>query len=90
MFVTVAVVLCLRIAPGPLYLDKDCAPQEQTVEEIVTTSELDESVDFNGCMVHGQIGVADWKSHHPLYHSERWRIARIKCVPGRYELKGRA
>lgn len=90
MFVTVAVVLCLKIAPGPLHLDRDCAPEEQTVEEIVTDSDMDEALDFHGCMIEGQIGVAKWKSENPVYRADKWRIARIKCIPGHYEVKGRA
>lgn len=89
MFVTVAVILCMKVAPGPLYLDSDCAPQEQMVEEIVTDTTRDDSLDFQGCMIHAQIGVADWKAHHPIYHSDKWRIARIRCVPGHYEVRGR-
>lgn len=27
MFVTVAVILCMKLAPGPLHLDRDCAPE---------------------------------------------------------------
>jgi len=90
MYVTVVAILCMQLATGPLELDTNCAPQEASVEEIITDSTVDEFADFFGCMVHGQIGAADWKAHHPIYHSDKWRIARIKCVPGRYEIKGRA
>lgn len=90
MYVAVVAVLCMQIAKGPLSLDTDCAPQEQSVEEVVTDSTVDEFADFFGCMIQGQIGVADWKAHHPIYHSDHWRVARIKCVPGHYEIKGRA
>lgn len=90
MIVTIAVVLCLRLAPGPLHLDRDCAPEEQTIEEIVTDSSLDEDVTFQSCMVSGQIGVAAWKASHPIYRADKWRIARIRCVPGHYEIRGRA
>ena len=86
---SVVAVLCLKIAQGPLDLDTDCSPQEQTVEEIITDSTVDEFVDFFGCMIQGQIGAADWKAKHPIYHSDKWRIARIKCVPGKYEVHGR-
>lgn len=89
MFVTVSVILCLQVAPGPLHLDTDCAPEEQGVEEIVTDSSLAPDLDFFGCML-GQAAVVKWKSENPLYHSDRWRIARIRCVPGRYEVRGRA
>lgn len=80
----------MQVAPGPIDLEKDCSPQEQTVEEIVTDSSMDDNVDFNSCMILGQVNVAKWKSEHPVYHSDRWRIARIKCVPGSYEIRGRA
>lgn len=89
MFVTVVAILCFQVAAGPLDLDTDCSPQEQTVEEIITDSTVDEFADFFGCMIQGQIGASKWKASHPIYHSDKWRIARIKCVPGHYEIHGR-
>lgn len=91
MFTTVAVVLCkLMVAQPTIAPDTDCTAEEARVEEIVTDSSMDDKVDFFSCQIHGQIGVAKWKSESPLYHGGRWRIARVKCVPGHYEIRGRA
>lgn len=92
MFVTVAVVLCRMVVAVPtLAPDTDCTMEEARIEEIVTNSDLDpEHLDFFGCQIHGQLGVSEWKTKSPLYHSDRWRIARIKCIPGHYEPAGRA
>ena len=90
MFVTVAVVLCALVAKGPIDLDTDCAPQEARVEEIVSDSDKDENLTLISCHIHGQLGVAKWKGEHPIYNSNKWRVARIKCVPGHYEIQGRA
>lgn len=77
MFITVVAVLCsLKIAGA-------------CVEEIVTDSTMDDRLTFQGCMVHGQIGIADWMQKHPLYH-DNWRLDHFKCAPGHYEVKGRA
>lgn len=75
MFVTVIAVLCSLTHPG-------------CVEEIVTDSNMDENITFQECMVHGQLGVADWIGKHPLYHAG-WRVDRVKCAPGHYEIRGR-
>lgn len=91
MYVTVVAVMCHMLVARPtVFPDADCTSEEASIEEIITDSTIDEFADFFGCMVQGQIGAADWKSKHPLYHSSAWRIARIKCVPGHYELRGRA
>lgn len=91
MFVTVAVVMCkLMVAHPTLAPDRDCTAEESRVEEIVTDSDLDEHVDFFSCQIRGQIIVADWKGKNPLYHGDRWRVARVKCAPGHYEIRGRA
>jgi hypothetical protein len=79
MFVTVVAVLC-RLSG---------AAAGACVEEIVTDSAMDDQVTFQTCMVHGQIGVADWMGKHPLYR-QGWRVDRIKCAPGHYEIRGRA
>lgn len=91
MFATVVAVMChlvgsqVRLAP-----DGDCTDEEARIEEIVTSSDLDpEHVDLFTCHIHGQIGVADWKSHHPIYFKDAWRVARVKCVPGSYVIKSR-
>lgn len=91
MFVTVVAVVChLLVVPPTIAPDADCTAEEARVEEIVTTSELDPDIDFFKCQVQGQVGVADWKSHHPIYFKPSWRIARVKCVPGHYEIRGQA
>jgi hypothetical protein len=90
MIVTVVAVLCRLVVPiATLAPDRDCTAEEVRVEEIVTSSDLDDTVTIQGCMT-GQAAVVDWKGKSPLYHSDRWRIARVKCVPGHYELQGRA
>lgn len=90
MYVTVVAILCkLVVAQPTLAPDADCTAEETRVEEIVTDSTVDEFADFFSCMVQGQIGVAKWKSENPLYHADRWRVARVKCVPGKYEIRGR-
>ncbi len=89
MFTTVVTVLCHLLVSSPtLAPDTDCTSEEARVEEIVTDSSLDENMNFFTCMIHGQHGVADWKMNHPIYRSPSWRVARIKCVPGHYEIKG--
>jgi hypothetical protein len=89
MFVTVVAVLCKLVVASPtLAADTDCTAEEVRVEEIVTDSDRDANVDFFSCQIGSQIGVADWKSHHPIYFKNPWRVSRIKCVPGHYEIKG--
>lgn len=91
MYVTIVAIVChLMVVRPTIAADMDCTPEESRIEEIVTDSTVDEFADFFGCMVQGQIGAAAWKAHHPIYHTDRWRIARIKCVPGHYEIKGAA
>jgi hypothetical protein len=61
------------------------------MEEIVTDTNLEPSLDsIQSCLIHSQIGIADWKAKHPIYAKPHWRIARIKCVPGHYAPGGRA
>lgn len=91
MFVTVIAVMCKLIVTIPTIApDRDCTAEEARVEEIVTDSSMDEKVDFNACLIHGQMGVANWKSKHPIYVKDGWRIGRIKCAPGQYVPKGTA
>ena len=79
MFVTVVAVLChingIAVA--------GC------VEEIVTDSNLTPEITFLECAIGAQAPLAKWMSAHPIYHAN-WRLDRYKCVPGRYEIKGRA
>ncbi len=79
MFVTVVAVLC--------HLGVTAAGS--CVEEIVTDSNLTPEITFQQCAVGAQAPLAKWMSEHPIYHSH-WRLERYKCVPGHYEIKGRA
>lgn len=76
MFITIAAVLCHLSGPAA----------GACVEEIVTDSNMDDSLTMQSCMI-GQPAISHWMTTHPLYHSG-WRIERIKCVPGHYEPKG--
>lgn len=69
MFVTVVAVLCHFSA-------HDCT------EVVVTSSNLDAGITFQGCLTGGQAGLAQWKSDHPIYRSDDWHIERYKCVAG--------
>ncbi|ARQ95378.1 hypothetical protein [Bradyrhizobium phage BDU-MI-1] len=88
MFVTVVAVMCkLMVAHATITPSSECTAEEAKIEEIVTDSSMDERVDFHGCMIHHQIGIAEWKGKHPIYAKDGWRVARVKCAPGRYEPK---
>jgi len=76
MFVTVVAVLCQISGVG-------------CVEEIVTDSNLTPEITFLECLQSGQAPLAKWITEHPIYHAN-WRLDRYKCVPGHYEIKGRA
>lgn len=71
MFVTVVAVLCHLSA-------NDCT------EVVVTNSNLDDGITFQGCLTGGQAGLAQWKGSHPIYRSDDWHIKRYKCVAGLY------
>ena len=89
MFVTVVAVLCRLVVADPTASPQgDCTPEEARVEEIVTDSSMDERVDFFSCQIGGQQALAQWKNSHPIYRRNDWRIARLKCCPGHYEIKG--
>jgi hypothetical protein len=77
VFVTVVAVLC--------HLTSNAC-----IEEIVTSSSLDDTVTRQSCMIGGQAGLAKWKGEHPVYRSEAWHIERYKCAPGHYVLKAHA
>jgi hypothetical protein len=66
-----------------------CSLAGLCVEEIVTDSTLEPQLTFQSCLSGAQAPLAKWKGEHPIYRSERYRIAGWKCVPGRYELRGR-
>jgi hypothetical protein len=76
VIVTVIAVLCSLSTPA-------------CIEEIVTDSNLEPELSFQGCMITGQIGISKWMGEHPIYHAN-WRLDRWKCVPGHYEIRGKA
>jgi hypothetical protein len=43
---------------------------------------------MQACML-SQPAIADWK-HRSMFSGDQWNVARIKCVPGDYVLKGAA
>lgn len=91
MFVTMAVIVCkLLVAQPTLAPSSDCTAEEATVEEIVADTDTMPELDMMYCQMRGQEVAADWKSKNPLYHSNKWRIARYRCAPGHYEIRGRA
>ena len=81
LFVTVVAVMCHLLGAGA---------EPVCIEEIVTDSAMTEGLTFMSCMVGAQAPLAKWKSEHPIYRAEKWTIGRYKCVPGRYELHGKA
>jgi hypothetical protein len=91
MQVTVVAILCHLLTPAAtLAPDRDCTAEEVRVEEIVTDTDLDPSVTFQGCMIGGQAALAKWKGEHPIYSRAGWRVGRVLCVPGHYEIRGAA
>jgi hypothetical protein len=91
MFVTIAVVMCFQVAAGPLHLDRDCAPEEMRVDEVVTDSDQNPELDsLQACFIGSQMNLADWKAKSRVYASPQWRIARVRCVPGHFDPPRRA
>jgi hypothetical protein len=91
MFVTVVAVMCYLHGARAILPDAgECTAEEIVREEIVVDTDLDPTVTFFDCQMMGQPKLAQWKSEHHTYHTDRWRIARVRCVPGHYEIKGRA
>lgn len=66
-----------------------CTLANLCVEEIVTDSNMEPSLSFQSCLSGAQAPLAAWKEGHPVYHGERYRIERYRCVPGHYEIRGR-
>ena len=71
MLVTLVAVLC----NGQLCLEKVVTNSEQSGITMMT------------CMVHAQIGIADWLAKGP-YHE--WRLQKYKCIAGKYVPKNEA
>jgi hypothetical protein len=59
-----------------------------TVEQIVTDSDQTPNLSFTSCAINAQKEIAQWMQHSK--YSEGWRLDRYKCIPGHYELRGRA
>ena len=57
-------------------------------EVIITDSNKDESLNWMSCQIEAQQGIAEWLRHSTEYAS--WRLAKWKCVPGKYELHDRS
>jgi hypothetical protein len=90
MFVTVVAVMCyLNGARAILPNAGECTAEEIGIEAIVVDTDLDPDLTFFDCQM-GFAKLAKWKGEHAIYHTDRWRIARVRCVPGHYEIKGRA
>jgi hypothetical protein len=89
MFVTVVAVMCYLAVPRTIAADRDCTDEEVGMEEIVTDSNFTPELTFMGCQI-GFAALAKWKGEHAIYHTDRWRVARVRCVPGHYEPRGRA
>jgi hypothetical protein len=88
MMVTVVATLCNLLVTHPtLAPERDCTAEEASVEEIVTDSDRTEGLSMFACQM-GQAALAQWKEAGP-YRSPHWRVARIMCVPGNYEIRGR-
>jgi hypothetical protein len=79
VFVTVVAVMCHLLAGT-----SECR------EEVVTDSNMTVGLTVMGCMVGAQASLAKWKSEHPIYRREEYRIERYKCVPGQYKPLARA
>lgn len=71
MQITIVVLMCHLIPALPN------APVCR--EEIVARTDT-----MAACM--SQVALADWKARS-VYASEAWTIARVKCVPGEYQVR---
>jgi hypothetical protein len=56
------------------------------LEKVVTTSDQS-GITMSACAVNAQIGIADWLAKGPY---REWRLARYKCVLGKYVPKNEA
>jgi hypothetical protein len=52
------------------------------VEEIVTDSNIDPTLNAISCQVRAQQSFPEWIEEHPKYIG--WRVAKWKCVTGKY------
>ena len=64
-----------------------CSTSGLCVEEIVTDSSLSD-ITWQECQIHGQMGIIQWIAHDPRYRN--WTVESYKCVPGHYEIRGKA
>jgi hypothetical protein len=72
MFITLYAVICLAVADA-----KTCNT------EVVTDQYLSPEFTMGECLgVVGQVSARRFKEEHPLYHSEKWRLARWQCQFG--------
>ena len=54
------------------------------VEEIVG-----DATSLQACQLGGAIGIAQWMAGSVKYRAN-WRLDRFTCVPGKYQIRGRA
>ena len=73
MQITVVALICHTLAS---------IPQPVCREEIVVKDEMP----MQACML-SQPAIADWK-RRSIFSGDQWTVARIKCVPGDYVVKG--
>jgi hypothetical protein len=73
MQITVVALMCHTLAS---------IPQAVCREEIVVKDEMP----MQACML-SQPAIADWK-RRSIFSGDQWKVARIKCVPGDYVVKG--
>lgn len=84
MVITALVLMCHVLGPTdsltpatPSNLDTGNAPKCEPV--VVTDSDRTPGLTMLGCML-SQPAIAQWKTAHPLYKSDEWRIADVKCI----------
>jgi hypothetical protein len=73
MMITVVVVMCHQLA-------NIAAPVCH--EEIVVQDDMP----MQACLLAWPPAIADWKSKSK-YAGDQWTVAKIRCIPGNYELR---
>lgn len=71
MITTVVAVLCHSLAGIPAVCHEEIVAQQ--------------NMPMQQCMM-GQPELADWKEKS-RFRGEQWHIARIRCIPGDYQVK---